>query len=819
MTDRVESPAPGHGRASARGGDRDVETLKVCHAQATRFLDQLHGKILAAVDESITQLSDHAAPREEGLRLLEDLRLLRSSGEKLQRALQEHFTQYYRDDTGPGPSPPRRAWLAAEASGESGFSLVDDQQLDEWLAIDRLIGKIGDTHGDELQGLTLRFQHLLPGREDVGCPLGPDRVCHTFHDALVSLEVDPGMRVRCYELLYRILLPEIGAFYAETNQLLINRGVLPQIRIEAVTQSTRARPERQRQAAAKAEAIWSDAIEPDAGSQAEEPLVHRRPTPLHEQMFQAMQHLLRAHFREDGTAGTAAGFNDAGPIAALPITPMLIDTLSVLQHDDGLIEHAGELIRGGLKQQVADRFSVDGNSAGSGLNQIDDETIEVISMIFDYILDDRALPDFMKALIARLQIPVLKVAIIDREFFSRKSHPARQLLNELSHAGLGWSEESEAAKDRLYQKMESTVRRILNEFESDTAIFGELLVDFRKFLDDEARSYGEAQTRLLEAAQQNERQERIKLQIAAEFAQRLSDRDLPADIREFLLTPWRTYATTVVLENGEESAAAKAALAFIDDLLWSLEPKPEPDDRKRLVRMLPALLESLREGLRRIACPDDDVERIILSLQELHFECMKSGRRPAEPAQAAPATMRSPADPAPTPAPPTVVSDSAADEVDRMFTEISRDLDDLSSLDWDHLSNFDDVREPKSEAHQHAFDQMIAEMGIELERDEGPRIDDEYTDQVRALELGTWIELIGDSDETLRGKLAWKGDEYSSYSFVNRQYKVVAERPLYMLAEDFRSGKASVIEDIALFDRAMDGVISGIMRFAGAAGR
>ena len=66
----------------------------------------------------------------------------------------------------------------------------------------------------------------------------------------------------------------------------------------------------------------------------------------------------------------------------------------------------------------------------------------------------------------------------------------------------------------------------------------------------------------------------------------------------------------------------------------------------------------------------------------------------------------------------------------------------------------------------------------------------------------------------MRVKLAWVGDAYTNYSFVNRQYKVVAERPMYVLAEEFRNNTARVVEDVALFDRAMDGVISGIMKFA-----
>ncbi len=805
MIERVRNPAPG--RAGADG-----ELLKVCHAQAVAFIERVTARFATAFDESIGQLSALASPGEDERSLLEELRLLRAGADRLGAAFRENFTRHYREALAPKDGD-RRAWLSADAG--AGFSLVDDQQLDEWLSIDRVVGKIGDTHGDALQALTRRFHHLTRTSDDAaGCPLGPDRFTHAFRDALVAEDVGARMRVRCFELLYRILVPDIGEFYAEINRLLIERGVLPELRATAVAASpARPRAGTQAREGEERESAWSDEVDAVVDAQAGRvPAPAQgpaRPTPIHEQMFLAMQHLLKAHFREEGASADGGGI---APVAALPVTPMLIDTLSALQHDDGLVARGGELIRGGLREQVSGHLA-----GGAGLNRIDDETIEVISMIFDYILDDDALPDFMKALIGRLQIPVLKVAIIDREFFSRKSHPARQLLNELSQAGIGWHEESEAAKDRLYQKMEIVVRRILDEFDSDIAIFDEVLADFRAFLDEEAQRFDEAQALLLEAAQQSEREERITVRVAAEFSKRFVDRELPADIREFLLNPWRAHVVRRMLEDGEEADSARAALAFVDDLLWSLEPKPQAVERKRLVTMLPSLLETLRAGMRAIGHPEGEVERVVLALQDHHFECMKTPRRasaepasPPQPRAVGPETARS------APAPP---ASGDGDEVDRVLGELNREIEELSSLDWDRLSAFDDLIEPESEAHQHAFEQMIAEMGIELERDEGPRIDDEFTARARALAPGAWLELPGDGGEVVRGKLAWRGDEYSSFTFVNRQYKVVAERPLYALADDFRHGRARVIEDVALFERAMDGVISGIMKFAGAATR
>ena len=69
------------------------------------------------------------------------------------------------------------------------------------------------------------------------------------------------------------------------------------------------------------------------------------------------------------------------------------------------------------------------------LAQADDDVVNFVGMLFDYILNDRNLAIPMKALIGRLQLPIVRLAIIDRSFFGKSGHPARQLLNELSSAG------------------------------------------------------------------------------------------------------------------------------------------------------------------------------------------------------------------------------------------------------------------------------------------------------------------------------------------------------------------------------------------------
>src|SRR5690625_5976672 len=115
-----------------------------------------------------------------------------------------------------------------------------------------------------------------------------------------------------------------------------------------------------------------------------------------------------------------------------------------------------------------------GGQSGQAINQVDEDVINLVSMMFEFILDDRNLATPMKALLGRLQIPMVKVAIADKSFFSKGGLPARRLLNEMANAALGWQERPEDDRqkaDQLYTKIESIVQTILSDFEADLGIF------------------------------------------------------------------------------------------------------------------------------------------------------------------------------------------------------------------------------------------------------------------------------------------------------------------------------------------------------------
>jgi hypothetical protein len=159
-------------------------------------------------------------------------------------------------------------------------------------------------------------------------------------------------------------------------------------------------------------------------------------------------------------------------------------------------------------------------------------------MLFQFIVQDRK--PVMQAMLSRLQIPYLKVAILDRHLFTQKAHPARLLLDQMAQACIGWSEESDR-DHRLYDKVKDSVEVLLKDFDDDVGIFERMRADFENFVDTSKKRAELAEQRAAEATRGREKLHQARRIAAAEIRKRIDARQLPAMIQSILTRPWANY--------------------------------------------------------------------------------------------------------------------------------------------------------------------------------------------------------------------------------------------------------------------------------------
>jgi hypothetical protein len=443
-------------------------------------------------------------------------------------------------------------------------------------------------------------------------------------------------------------------------------------------------------------------------------------------------------------------------------------------------------------EQLLSRASVRSGKARV-VGEVDEDVINLVSMLFEFILDDRTLPDSLKALIARLQIPMLKVAVLDKTFFSRGSHPARRLLNEIASAALGWGEQDDSQRDSLYQKIEQVVQRLLNDFVDDPLIFSELLADFLAFTGNERRRSDLLEQRTRDAEEGSARAELARREVEQVLNERLLGKCLPEVVVRLLQEAWSKVLMLTCLKHGVDSPEWQAALATMDDLVWSAQTHEGPQARLRLLELVPGLLKALREGMASAAFDPFSTSEFFSQLEALHVQAFQRFKR-------------------------------VMPVVDTVQREVPAALD----AEKNAALPAGDVEmpllelPPALEPHGVAMVEVVEEIVLLAPGRSTPDEteiclpdDDEALLQVDNLRVGSWVEFQEDEEHKLRCKLAAVIKPTGKYIFVNRTGMKVLEKTRMGLAVEFRRKSIRLLDDALLFDRALESVIGNLRRLKG----
>jgi hypothetical protein len=357
-------------------------------------------------------------------------------------------------------------------------------------------------------------------------------------------------------------------------------------------------------------------------------------------------------------------------------------------------------------------------------------------------------------MLARLQIPYLKAAILDRKLFAHRQHPARRLLDCLAEQAKGWSEESDR-DHRLHEKVKSIVDQLLHDFDDDMGIFERLLVDLQQFQDVNKRRSELAEQRVAESTRGREKLEQARRRAAREIIERIGEHKLPPLVHGVLARAWANHLVLTLLRQGEDSPEFKAALRFIDDFIASTRPATDPESRQVLRQMLPGIERALRQGLANVAFQEQDIERLLGQLHTYYRQQLGETLAATE----------------------TVVVDE-----DAAMLAIPDSIQPIIDSDAE--------MEDSAEA-----------AAVTLSPDSSEWI------QVQALQPGTWLEFSLTEENLTRAKLSWISPMSGRYLFVNRRGLKVADYSPQELAILLADGQARVLAANALFDRAMNAIV------------
>ena len=248
--------------------------------------------------------------------------------------------------------------------------------------------------------------------------------------------------------------------------------------------------------------------------------------------------------------------------------------------------------------------------------------IEVVAMMFQSILNEDRIPPAVRVWFARLQVPVLRVALAEPEFFSDLAHPARQLIDRMGSCVLGFD-----ASAINGTALEAEVRRVVQVIEqypeTGKRVFELVLAEFEKFL---AKYLTENQgtARIISVAQQVEQRETLAIQYTIELRNMLKGMPVRDEIRDFLFKSWAEVLAMAAVREGPQHAETAAYKRAAADLVWAASAKPNRADRARVIQQLPALLQRLRQGLVLVGVTDGPQDAQIKTLTDTLAEAFLS---------------------------------------------------------------------------------------------------------------------------------------------------------------------------------------------------
>ena len=558
--------------------------------KAAQQLQQGLQELFDNADDTLFEMADKARSTVDHHIFFEAMRDLRLKRKNFERVFME---QLFAAFANLGQAGRGDLHLVPVVSYESVRGTSADD-LERAVALEAMLSRVRHRDGLALGQLSARLSELLGRRlDDHENPLGPALLCGFFLQAGRSLGVEIRVKLIMLKLFEKYVLSDADLLYAEANQLLVATGVLPELK---------AVPSRRLGERANREQ-----------HHANQPIAELPLDESGQQAFSALQKLLVA------VRGSVA------PTLEASAEPQPIDTRDLLRLLSHLQQYVPEpeaeddfYLRNHLEQLLT-RVSVKSGKSRV-VEEADEDVINLIALVFEFILSDCTVPDTFKSLIARLQIPMLKVAVLDKGFFSHASHPARRLLNDIAAATMGASVGEDEPRDPLYLRVEQLVQRLLNEFVDDPAIFSQLLTEFRAFTADEQRRSALLEQHTREAEQGRVRTDEARQRVADALNRRLLGKVLPQVVVQFLQQAWSQVLLLASLKHGEQSVHWQAALRTMDDLIWSVGLHDDTEAGRRLLEQLPGLLKALRDGLNSAAFDPFSAREFFVQLQALHVQ-------------------------------------------------------------------------------------------------------------------------------------------------------------------------------------------------------
>jgi len=334
---------------------------------------------------------------------------------------------------------------------------------------------------------------------------------------------------------------------------------------------------------------------PDSASAAEETRMLTGTTPLARARGRAVGVVGQLRRLLVGSVGT-----NFDTTAHQPPSPALAAAIAVQPAGPAALGAGGVTVVEDYSQAGVARVSADLRRRTSDLkNKAETKSekalIEIVALMFQAILQEDRIPPAIRVWFARLQMPVLRVALMEPDFFGTLDHPARQLIDRMGSCVMGF-DASGIGGSALETEIKRVVQVIEQYPETGKRVYQLVYDEFQSFLAQFLTGRPSTQ-KVVGVAQQVEQKETLTIQYTIEMRNMLKDMPVRESIRQFLFKVWAEVLAVAAVRKGPQHADTLGLKKLATDLIWAASAKPNRGDRTRVIRELPLLLQKLRAGM------------------------------------------------------------------------------------------------------------------------------------------------------------------------------------------------------------------------------
>jgi hypothetical protein len=741
------SAAQQAGDGRPRSPTESKALLSQCKELARARLSRVISEALDKVENDLFSMADTTPSRTEQQVLLEAMAQLKEYRTHISAAFDQCFLEIFDRRIN---AKKQNLSQTMELSLEN-MTLVEDNAMEEKLMVDELARKTRNTlDHDQLLGIRTRFGHLMAQEalDDDTNPLSANVIFEALKQACAKIPGEFAVKRSLLNAFQPYVALGMRNVYADVNQNLIAHHILPRIkhhvqRSHAPMHNSQAMGLSQMLAASQQMSTSQPVGMPGMmGMPAS--MAMTGPIDLSALLNAVMSGPPQARQQVARMMSDPARYSLEGAMNT-PATPALVNSLSQLQANAaaGMYEgHADYLAA--LDQQIR------GQS-----HPLDQLTIELVTMVFDYILNDKDVPDTVKGEISRLQIVAVKAALLDRTFFARRQHPLRQLLDRI--AGAAQDPEIDTGADsKFIAALHSITAKIIQGFDDDLDVFKSALEELDMAISADSAVQQQEIAGTTEKLVREEEREAARADALTEIRKHLNRRT-PGFVREFLYQWWAETLVDARVNEREGDDSWTSRMGIVEALAWSVTPLKTAEVQK-LASMLPTLMRSVLRGMNAIEMPADIRHLFFTQLMQTHTAAINTAK---------------------------AMSRSTELSLKQLAAEVQGEA-------------------PEAEAEPELEAEPEAATDPSLNVFDGG---DLHLHSVKSLERGSIVEFI-EGEKPTRSKLSWISPKHTILLFTSsaggaKQFSPTA------LAAALKAGKVRIVEETeALIDRAVGAIVN-----------